>query len=91
MQSDPEKLLKRHEKLIQTDGVKVISHVQRRDGEWLLNTLMIDGYDIAFHYKRKQQYKNLSGQRVNLTYYPTVKVVAGIEFEVMNVVRLRIS
>lgn len=91
MLSDPKKLMKRHEKLVQTDGLKVTSHVQRQEGEWVVNTLVIDKYDVAFHYKRKKQYKNLSGRRVNLTYYPTVKTVAGIEFEVMNVVRLRIS
>jgi hypothetical protein len=36
-------------------------------------------------------YKNIKGQRVNLTYYPTTESVAGIEMEVMNVVRIKIA
>ena len=91
MPSDPETLLKRHDKLVQTDGAKVTSHVQRPDGEWFVNTLLIDGYDIPFQYTRKRRYKNLRGQRVNLTYYRVSCSVAGIEFESMKVVRLKIS
>ncbi len=91
MQSDPEKLLKQHAKLVHSDMLKVTSHVQRNEGDWIINTLLIDGYEVPFNYKRKRQYKNLTGQRVNLTYYPAIKTVAGIEFEVMNVVRIKAS
>ena len=70
---------------------KVISHVQRRKEDWIINTLMVEGYDVAFKYKRRKNYKDLKGQRVNLTYYPVIEVVAGIEIEVMNVVRIRVS
>ena len=91
MKSEPEKLLKKHEKLTHTDMMKVTSHVQREAGEWIVNTLMLEGYDVAFRYKRKQKYKNLKGQRVNLTYYPTTENIAGIQMEVMNVVRVKIS
>ena len=91
MAKEPEKLLKKHPKLVHSDMMKVTSHVQRSAGEWILNTLMVEGYDVAFQYKRKQQYKNLKGQRVNLTYYPTTKNVAGIEMEIMNVVRIKVS
>ncbi|KRT54387.1 hypothetical protein [endosymbiont of Ridgeia piscesae] len=91
MQSEPEKLLKRHAKLVHSDMLKVISHVQRDEGEWIINTLLVEGYDVSFSYKRKQRYKNITGQRVNLTYYPATKMVAGIEFEVMNVVRIKIA
>jgi hypothetical protein len=91
MQTDPEKLLKKHEKLVHSDMVKVTSHVQREKGEWFLNTLMIEGCEIPFKYKRTKKYKNLRGQRVNLTYYPATESVAGLEFEVMNVVRIRIA
>ncbi|MEN8178110.1 MAG: hypothetical protein ABFS39_05760 [Pseudomonadota bacterium] len=91
MQTDPEKLLKQHAKLVHSDMLKVTSHVQRDEGDWIVNTLLVDGYDVPFSYKRKRQYKNLTGQRVNLTYYPTVKMVAGIEFEVMNVVRIKVA
>jgi hypothetical protein len=91
MKSSPEKLVKKHAKLTHSDEVKVESHVQRADGDWILNTLMIEGYTVPFKYKRKRQYKNLKGQRVNLTYYPDTETVAGIEFEIMAVVRVKIS
>lgn len=91
MQSEPEKLLKQHAKLVHSDMLKVTSHVQREEGEWIINTLLVEGYDVPFNYKRKKQYKNLTGQRVNLTYYPSARLVAGIEFEVMNVVRIKIA
>ena len=91
MDRDVKKLTTRHEKLTHSEMLKVASHVQRESGEWMLNTLMIDGYDVPFKYKRKRLYKSLQGQRVNLTYYPTVEVVAGIEFEIMKVVRIKVS
>ena len=91
MKSDPKKLLKKHNKLIQSDVMKVKSHVQRNTEDWGLNTLMIEGYDVPFKYKRTKQYKNLQGQRVNLTYYAETETVAGVEFEIMRVVRIKIS
>ncbi len=91
MKSVPEKLLKKHQKLVHTDMMKVASHVQRKAGEWYINTLMIEGYDVAFKYKRKKLYKNLKGQRVNLTYYPDIETVAGMNIEVMAVVRIRVA
>ena len=72
-------------------NVKVTSHVQREVGDWLLQTIMIEGCDVPFKYKRKKRYRSLVGARVNLAYYPAQEQVAGIEFEVMRVVRLRIS
>lgn len=90
MKSDPEKLLKNHENLIHSEMLKVTSHVQRKDSDWLVNTIMIEGYDVPFRYKRRKKYKNLTGQRVNLTYYPETELVGGLEFEIMNVVRIRI-
>ncbi len=91
MKSDPDKLIKKHKNLTHSDMLKVTSHVQRNDGEWIINTLMIDGCDVPFKYKRKKPYKNLQGQRVNLTYYPATETVAGIEFEVMQTVRIKIA
>lgn len=91
MNTDPKKLLKKHAELVHTDMLKVISHVQRDAGEWIINTLMVEGYDVAFKYKRKKAYKSLQGQRVNLTYYPDVEAVAGMTIEIMVVVRIRIS
>jgi len=85
------KLLDKHRQLNQSDAMKVISHVQREQGEWVLNTLMIDGYDVPFKYRRKKRYKSVQGQRVNLTYYHSTESVAGIEMEVMKVVRIKIA
>lgn len=91
MKSVPEKLIKKHQELTHSEVMKVTSHVQRKEGEWIINTLMIDGCDIPFKYKRKKAYKNITGQRVNLTYYPEVEVVAGMDFEIMKVVRVKVS
>lgn len=91
MQSPVNKLLKNHQKLTHSDMMKVESHVQRESGEWMINTLMIEGIDVPFKYKRKKLYKNLKGQRVNLTYYPGQEDVAGLKIEVMNVVRIKVS
>jgi len=91
MNSDPEALIKKHKQLVHSDMQKVTSHVQRDDGEWILNTIMIEGCDAPFKYRRKKQYKNIQGQRVNLTYYPSVETVAGFNMEIMKVVRIKIA
>ena len=91
MQSDPDKLTKKHRQLTHSDMLKVVSHVQRSAGEWIINTLMIEGYDVPFRFKRKRAYRNVEGQRVNLTYYPVVEAVGGIDMEIMNVVRIKVS
>lgn len=91
MKSDVKKLLKKNEKLNQLDAAKVLSHVQRESGDWFINTLMLEGYDVAFKYNRKKQYRSLEGASVNLTYYPQTEQVAGMEFESMKIVRIRRS
>ena len=91
MQSDSKKLVKKHQQLTHSEMVKVVSHVQRDKDDWVLNTVMIEGCDVPFKYKRKQQYKSLKGARVNITYYPSTEVVAGMDFEIMNVVRIKIA
>jgi hypothetical protein len=91
MKSEPKKLLERHVNLVHSEMLKVNSHVQREAGEWIINTLMIEGSEVPFKYKRKKKYKNIKGQRVNLTYYPDIESVAGIEMEVMTVVRIKIA
>lgn len=91
MKSPIDKLLKTHQELTHSDMMKVDSHVQREKGEWIINTLMLENCSVPFKYKRKKLYKNLKGQRVNLTYYRSVEDVAGIEVEVMNVVRIKVS
>ena len=89
--SDVKKLLNKHGQLNQLDNVKVESHVQRDKDDWVINTIMLEGYDVPFKYKRKTVYKSLKGSRVNLTFYPETESIAGIIFEVMSVVRIRRS
>ena len=91
MNKEAKKLLHKHEKLVHSEMMKVTSHVQRDAGDWIVNTVMIEGYNVPFKYKRKEKYKNLHGARVNMTYYPAVEIVAGIEMEIMNVVRIKVS
>ncbi len=88
---EPEVLLERHRGLVHSEMQKVVSHVQREEGDWFINTIMIDGCDVPFKYKRKRRYKNLNGQRVNLTYYPSVDLIAGFEMEKMAVVRIKVA
>lgn len=90
-QQEPEKLLKRHQALNHLENVKVASHVQREDNEWLQNTLMLDGYDVPFKYRRQRRYRSLAGGRVNVTYYASTEQVAGVDLEIMKVVRLKRS
>jgi hypothetical protein len=71
--------------------MKVVSHVQRQDDDWFMNTLMIEDVDVPFKFRRRKAYKNLQGARVNLTYYPITEEVAGMEFEAMKVVRIKVS
>jgi len=95
MKTSVEKLTKKHQELTHSDNQKVLSHVQRdikvEGVDWVLNTLMIEGCDVPFKFKRKQAYKKVAGCRVNLTYYHTTETVAGFDMEVMNVVRIKIS
>ena len=91
MKSDVNKLLKKNQNLNQLDAIKVTSHVQRVNGDWFLNTLMLQDYDVPFKYKRKKKYRDLKGASVNLTYYPESEQIAGMDFEFMKVVRIRRS
>ena len=91
MRTEVDKLLARHERLVHSERKRVVSHVQRQSKDWLINTIMLEDYRVPFRFKRKRPYKNLKGAYVNLTYYPNTEVVAGIEMEVMNVVRIRVS
>ena len=93
MKSEPEKLLKKHRELIHSDMMKVTSHVQRRDkhSDWIINTIMIEGWDVPFRFKRKKEFRNVKGARVNLTYYRDLENIGGMDMEVMTVVRVKIS
>lgn len=89
--NEVKKLTQRHPQLTHTENIKVISHVQRESEEWQLNTLMLEGVDVPFKYKRKKHYKSLNGNRINITYYPDIEKVAGFEIEVMRIVRIKVS
>lgn len=91
MDKDTRKRLERHPELVHSDNRKVVSHVQRVAGEWIMNTVLIEDSEVPFRYKRKKQYKNLAGARVNLTYYPSTESVAGMDLEIMRVVRIKRS
>lgn len=91
MDSSAEKLTGRHHALTHSEQLKVLSHVQREQGEWIINTLMLEGCEVPFRYKRKRRYRNLAGARVNLTYYRDSLSVAGLQVEVMSVVRIRVA
>lgn len=84
-----EKLLATHSHLVHSQGVKVASHIQREAGEWIQHTVMLEGQDVPFKFKRTKKYKSLQDQKVSLTYYPETESVAGFEMEVMKVVRIK--
>lgn len=89
MTSDADKLTARHPALVHSEGLKVVSHVQREEGEWVRHTLMLQDYDVPFIFRRRGRYKPLVGARVNLTYYPQQEEIAGVVFEQMKVVRIK--
>ena len=91
IKSDSDALTKKHQNLIHSNDKRVLSHIQREQDDWLINTLMIEECDTPFQFKRKKAYKDLKGSRVNLTYYRDSHKLAGLDFEVMKVVRIRIA
>jgi len=92
MKKDPIKaLLKKHDNLTHSEAVTVVSHVQREQDEWFINTVMIKDCETPFKYKRKKAYKSLTKQQVNMTYYPSIENIAGFEMEVMNIVRIKVA
>ena len=88
MAAKSKKIAAKHSGLTLSEDKKVVSHIQRDDGEWIQNTVMIEDCDVPFKYRRKKKYKNLKGALVNLSYYPETKVIAGLEFETMKVVKI---
>tara|TARA_R110001592_G_scaffold164031_4_gene398053 strand:+ start:3293 stop:3598 length:306 start_codon:yes stop_codon:yes gene_type:complete len=88
---EAKQLIEQHKKLVHTDDIKVISHVQRESDDWFVNTIMLENIDVPFKYKRKKLYKSLKGQRVNITYYPDNETIASFDIEIMRIVRIKIS
>ena len=91
MKSAAELLVSKHQQLTHTEQIKVLSHVQREDDEWVINTLMLENINVPFKYKRKKNYKSLQGQVVNITYYPVIELIAGLEIEIMKIVRIKVA
>jgi len=89
MNSDPDKLIEKNRELTHSELMKVVSHTQRAQGEWILHSVMVEGCDVPFKFKRKDKYRSLKGARVNMTYYPVQEEVAGMVFEYMKVVRIK--
>ncbi len=85
------KWLAENDHLIHATMQKVSSHVQRDEGEWVLNTITIEGQDVPFKYKRQRRYKSLKGARVDIVYYPDKEVIARMTFEYMKVVKIALS
>ena len=91
LKNEVDKLLEKNHQLNHLELARVVSHVQREKDGWVLNTIMLEGYDVPFKYSRKRLYQSLKGARINLTYYPQSENVAGMNFEIMKVVRLKRS
>ena len=91
MKSATDKLLQQHNKLVHTEEIKVVSHVQREKDDWFLNTLMLKGINVPFKYKRKKLYRSLQDKQVNITYYLATELIAGLEIEIMKVVRVKVA
>lgn len=85
------KFLADNEQLIHSQMKKVESHVQRQKDNWFFNTILIEGSDVPFKYKRQKRYKSLTGARVDIIYYPSHEEIAGMKFEFMKVVKINIS
>ena len=60
MQSDPKKLVEKNKNLTHSELLKVTSHVQREQGDWILHTLLVEGCDVPFKFKRKGKYLSIN-------------------------------
>ena len=85
------KFLTDNEHLVHSQMQKIESHVQRQKEEWFLNTVLVEGYDVPFKYKRKKRYKSLQGAFVDIIYYPAKENIAGMDFEYMKVIKINLS
>lgn len=80
-----------NDKLVHSTLQKVTSHVQRQQANWFLNTILLEGYEVPFKYKRQKQYKSLKGAYVDIIYYAETETIASLEFEYMKVVKINLS
>ncbi|MCL1123761.1 hypothetical protein [Shewanella surugensis] len=84
-----DKMLKKHDRLVHSEAMKIISHTQREKEEWVLHTLMAEGCETPFKFRRTQKYKSLAGARVNITYYSETEQLAGFEIDIFKIVRIK--
>lgn len=90
MKPSVEIMSQKRNQLVHCELMQVNSHVQRFNGECMLNTLMMNGFDCPFKYCRKYKYRNLTGKQVELSYYPAIEVIAGFEVDIMKVVQIKV-
>lgn len=81
-------LLAENPALVVSEMQKVSSHQQRQVGDWVQNTVMIENSLVPFKYRRMRKQQSLKGAQVDVVYYPEKETIAGIEMEVMKVVRI---
>jgi hypothetical protein len=75
--------------LIHLEGARVLSHRQLKKNDIVLNTLMLEGHEVPFQFRRKTAFRSLMGARVNITYHPETRTVGGEKLETMKVVKIR--
>ena len=59
-----QKLVKKHDKLVHSENMKVTSHVQRECDDWVINTLMLDKLDVPFKYSENNCIKHYKGKEL---------------------------
>jgi len=77
MQSDPKKLIEKNRNLTHSEELKVTSHVQREQGDWVLHTLMVEDCEAPFKFKRKGNYLSLKGARSEYDLVPNERNCRG--------------
>ncbi len=91
VRADRKALHQKQPQLLEALEQKVVSHTQRNEPDWVVHTLMLEGCDSPFQFRRPRGYRSLVGARVNLSYYIETQELAGEAFQIMRVVRVRRS
>lgn len=56
-------MLATHEHLVHSEGVTVVSHMQREKAEWIQHTVMIEDCDVPFKFRRVKSIVICKGKR----------------------------
>jgi len=86
---DVKKQTKDDPQLIHLEGARVVSHRQLKKNDSVLNTLVLEGHDVPFQFRRKTAFRSLLGARVNLSYYPESRTAGDKTFKTMRIVKIR--